>query len=93
MGGVCVVIVFYVFPQAYVGRSVIGIAMLISFPLISLIRGLFVRLLDIDDLKRRVLVLGSGRRAAKIVRGMRRRVDRRGFKVVACRSRPANADQ
>ena len=82
MGGVCVVIVFYVFPQAYVGRSVIGIAMLISFPLISLIRGLFVRLLDIDDLKRRVFVLGSGRRAAKIVRGMRRRVDRRGFKVV-----------
>lgn len=82
MGGVCVAIVFYVFPQAYIGRSVIGIALLISFPLIALFRGLFVRVLDIDDLKRRVLVLGSGRRAAKIVRSMRRRVDRRGFKVV-----------
>ncbi len=82
MGGISVAIVFYLFPAAYVGRSVIAIALLISFPLISLIRGLFVRLLDIEDLKRRVLVYGSGKRAAKIVHGMRRRVDRRGFKVV-----------
>ncbi len=82
MGGIAVAIVFYVFPQAYVGRSVIGIALIISFPVITLVRGLFARVLDIDELKRRVLVLGSGRRAAKIVHGMRRRVDRRGFKVV-----------
>ena len=81
-GGIVVAIVFYVFPQAYVGRSVIGIALLISFLAISLTRSLFVRLLDIEDLKRRVLVFGSGRRAAKIVHSMRRRVDRRGFKVV-----------
>lgn len=82
MGGVGVAIVFYVFPQAYVGRSVLGIALLMSFALISLTRGLFVRLLDVDQLKRRVLVFGSGRRAAKIINNMRRRVDRRGFKVV-----------
>ncbi|HET9032242.1 MAG TPA: TIGR03013 family XrtA/PEP-CTERM system glycosyltransferase [Dokdonella sp.] len=81
-GGISIAIVFYVFPQAYVGRSVIGIALVISFILISLTRGLFVRLLDIEGLKRRVLVFGSGRRAAKIVYSMRRRVDRRGFKVV-----------
>ena len=88
MGGICVAIVFYIFPQAYVGRSVIGIGMVISFPLIALCRGLYVRLLDIDDLKRRVLVLGSGRRAAKIVQSMRRRVDRRGFKVVGFLAMP-----
>ncbi len=82
MGGIAVAMVFYVFPQIYIGRSVIAIALAISFPLISVTRILYVRLLDIKALQRRVLVLGTGRRASKIIHRMRRRVDRRGFIVV-----------
>ena len=82
MGGIAVALVFYIFPQIYIGRSTIFIALLISFPLITVTRSIYLRLLDIKALKRRVLVLGSGRRAEKIIHRMRRRVDRRGFMVV-----------
>jgi sugar transferase (PEP-CTERM system associated) len=82
MGGIATAFVFYLFPQLYIGRGVIGVALLVSFPIMAAGRAAFLRLIDVKALKRRVLVLGSGPRASKIVRGMRRRVDRRGFVVV-----------
>lgn len=82
VGGIGAVIVFYVIPQVYVGRGVLGIALLIAFPLVAVFRTVFMRLVDVESLKRRVLVLGSGRRAAMVDERMRRRVDRRGFNLV-----------
>src|SRR5690606_33672706 len=82
MGGIAVAFVFYVFPQLFIGRGVIGFALLLSFPIMAVGRYCFLRLVDIKALKRRVLVLGSGPNASKIVHRMRRRVDRRGFVVV-----------
>jgi sugar transferase (PEP-CTERM system associated) len=82
MGGIATAFLFYLFPQLLTGRGIIGYALLISFPIIALGRALFLRLVDIKALKRRVLVLGVGPRAEKIVHRMRRRVDRRGFHVV-----------
>lgn len=82
MGAIAVTFVFYLIPQIFIGRGVIGVALLISFPIIAAGRALFLRLVDVKALKRRVLVLGAGRRAGKIVHRMRRRVDRRGFDVV-----------
>ena len=82
MGGIATAFLFYLFPQLLTGRGIIGYALLISFPVIALGRALFLRMVDIKALKRRVLVLGVGPRAEKIVHRMRRRVDRRGFLVV-----------
>jgi sugar transferase (PEP-CTERM system associated) len=82
LGWIGVALLYYMVPQFDVGRGVLGIALLIAFPLLAGFRALFLRLIDVDALKRRVLVLGSGRRAATIVERMRRRVDRRGFQVV-----------
>ncbi|MEZ5461212.1 TIGR03013 family XrtA/PEP-CTERM system glycosyltransferase [Dokdonella sp.] len=82
MGSIAVTFVFYLVPQIFIGRGVIAVALLISFPVIAVGRHIFLRLVDVNALKRRVLVLGAGRRAGKIVHRMRRRVDRRGFVVV-----------
>jgi sugar transferase (PEP-CTERM system associated) len=82
MGGIAVALLFYVIPQIYIGRGIIAVALMISFPVIAVGRAAFLRLVDLKALKRRVLVLGSGRRAGKVVHRMRRRVDRRGFMVV-----------
>jgi sugar transferase (PEP-CTERM system associated) len=82
LGWVGAALLYYMIPQFDVGRGVLGMALLIAFPLIVVFRVLFLRLTDVDALKRRILVLGSGRRAATIVENMRRRVDRRGFHVV-----------
>ena len=48
---------------------------------VSIVRVGFVRLLDDDDFKRRVLVYGAGRLASSI-QELRRRSDRRGFYLV-----------
>ena len=79
IGGITLVIGYYVIPQAYVGRGVLGMALVIGFVVTSLFRASFMRLVEVEALKRRVLVLGAGQRAAQIHNRMRRRSDRRGF--------------
>ncbi|MFI4969680.1 MAG: TIGR03013 family XrtA/PEP-CTERM system glycosyltransferase [Lysobacterales bacterium] len=82
LGGVALIILYYVFPQAYIGRSVFALAIALGFVAIAAFRVLFMRLIDVESLKRRILVLGAGRRAALIPQRMRRRADRRGFNIV-----------
>jgi sugar transferase (PEP-CTERM system associated) len=82
LGGVGLIVAYYVVPQAYVGRGVMGIALLLGLVLIMAFRSVFMRLVEIEALKRQVLILGAGQRAAQIHNRMRRRSDRRGFRIV-----------
>jgi len=82
LGGILLVIGYYVLPQAYVGRGVLAIALILGFILVLGVRVLFLQLVEVEALKRRVLILGAGTRAAQIHNQMRRRTDRRGFCVV-----------
>lgn len=81
-GVVALIVIYYVFPQVYIGRSVFGLAMAFGFVLVAALRVVFMRLIDVESLKRRVLILGAGESAALIPRWMRRRADRRGFTIV-----------
>jgi len=56
-----------------------GMALVIAFIATAGFRSLFMRMVEMESLKRRVLVLGAGERAAQIHNRMRRRADRRGF--------------
>ncbi|EQD44440.1 sugar transferase, partial [mine drainage metagenome] len=49
---------------------------------VALWRVLFLSLVDADLFKRRVMILGAGERAAELTRMMRRKSDRRGFKIL-----------
>ncbi len=82
LGGVGLFVLYYLVPQGYVGRGVMGIAMLLGFVATTVFRAVYLRLRDVEVLQRRVLVLGGGQRAAQIHNGMRRRSDRQGFRVV-----------
>ena len=82
LGGVVLVVFYYLFPQAYLGRGVFALSLVFGFVLVAVFRVGFMRFIDIESLKRRVLVLGAGRRAALIPQRLRRRSDRRGFVVV-----------
>jgi len=79
LGGLALIVGYYVIPQAYVGRGVLGMALVIGFLATAGFRALFMRMVEMESLKRRVLVLGAGERAAQIHNRMRRRADRRGF--------------
>jgi sugar transferase (PEP-CTERM system associated) len=82
LGWIGLVVLYYVVPEARIGRGILALALLIAFVAIAGFRALAMRLVDVDALKRRVLVLGAGSRAALIPQTMRRRADRRGFSLV-----------
>jgi sugar transferase (PEP-CTERM system associated) len=75
-------LIFYIFPSLYLGRGVLGLAMLLSFGGMACVRFVFLRVVDEEVLKRRILVLGAGKRAANIYRRIRRKADQRGFCIL-----------
>ena len=81
VGSLVVTVFLELVPALQVGHSVIAFAAVGVLVGSSSSRTLFGRIVDEDRFKRRVLVYGSGRRAAAIL-GLRRRADRRGFVLV-----------
>jgi sugar transferase (PEP-CTERM system associated) len=86
-------LIFYVAPDWFVGHS---IAVLTGgFALVGLVvtRFGFLRLVDEEVFKRRVLVWGAGTRAAFVTKRLRRRTDQRGFRIVAYLRTPGDSDE
>src|SRR5205823_6371246 len=75
-------LIFYLAPSLFVGRGVFGLAGIFAFSGLVLTRLAFLRVVDGDMFKRRVLVWGAGARAATIAKRLRRSTDQRGFKIV-----------
>ena len=75
-------LVFYIVPSMKVSPTVMGLTVAVAVVSSLTFRLLFERILDQDHFKRRVLVYGAGLRAASLL-ALRRRVDQRGFRIVA----------
>lgn len=60
------VLIFYAVPELYLGRGAFGFTFLLAFIGHIVSRIVFLRLVDHKVMRRRILVLGSGSRAAKI---------------------------
>lgn len=76
-------LIFYLAPSLDVGRGVLALTGAFAFIGLALSRYLFLRVVDEELFKRRVLVWGAGKRAASIGKRLRRRTDQRGFRIVA----------
>jgi sugar transferase (PEP-CTERM system associated) len=85
-------VVFYAFPGTFLGRGAFGLAFGIAAVGVVMIRLGFFALVDQDTLKRRVLVLGAGKRAMAIA-GLRRRSDMRGCQIVGYVHVPGEHDE
>jgi sugar transferase (PEP-CTERM system associated) len=72
---------FYFVPELHLWRGVFVYAAVLAFAASLATRVVFNRTVELDQFKRRVLVLGSGRKAANISNKMRRKSDRRGFRI------------
>ncbi|MBF0438153.1 MAG: TIGR03013 family PEP-CTERM/XrtA system glycosyltransferase [Magnetococcales bacterium] len=67
VGLVVMSMLFYVFPDLFIGRGAFGYALLFSLVMILLARYLFFKyLIDLNVLKRRVLVFGAGDNAKMV---------------------------
>jgi len=75
-------LIFYVVPSLFVGRGIIGLQGVFSCVALTVVRYGFLRLVDGNVFRRRVLVWGSGARAASVTNKLRRRTDQRGFNLI-----------
>jgi len=82
LGAIGLLVLYYLVPQVYIGRSVFALAMLLSFVGVTSVRWLSRRVLGADSFKRRVLVYGAGNNADLINSSLRRSSDRQSFVVV-----------
>ena len=84
-------LIFYLAPSLHVGRGITAISAGFALVGLSLTRYVFMRLVDEEFFKRRVLVWGAGQRAGSIGQRLRRRTDQRGFRVVGYVRAPGDA--
>ncbi|BAO45427.1 TIGR03013 family XrtA/PEP-CTERM system glycosyltransferase [Thiolapillus brandeum] len=82
LGSILSIVLFYIFPQLYLGRGVFALTLLFSLLAIGTIRPLFFQFLDERSPGMRLLILGAGEKAQSIPTRMRRRTDRRGIQIV-----------
>jgi sugar transferase (PEP-CTERM system associated) len=75
-------LISYLAPSVFIGRGVLAMFGVFSFAGLALVRYAFLRMVDEDIFKLRVLVWGAGARASTIANSLRRRTDQRGFKIV-----------
>lgn len=80
LGTVALSVIFYLIPDIFLGRGVLILSIAGSFVCITIIRRL-IRYLDPNVFKKRILVLGAGKRAATITE-LRRRSDQFGFNIL-----------
>ncbi|MFO8003712.1 TIGR03013 family XrtA/PEP-CTERM system glycosyltransferase [Thioalkalivibrio sp.] len=92
LGAAVLVVLFYLLPDTTLDRSVMGLAF--GFALVGLLatRVIGVRLLQQDAFKRRVLVLGAGRKAS-LFNQEQYQDDREGFEVVGFVAGPSETPQ
>lgn len=81
-GGVALTVIYYMVPQAYIGRGVLVLSLVLSLGIIVLLRALAMHVFRFEILKQRVLVYGAGENADLINTRLRRQSDRHSFTVV-----------
>jgi len=79
---VALALVFYAVPALDAGRGVTALTGVLSLAGLAATRFVFMRTVDENFFKRRILVWGGGARARAIGQRLRRRTDQRGFRIV-----------
>ena len=74
-------IIFYVLPQLFLGRGLLGLSAAVAFVSFAGVRFTFARICDEPYFRRRLLVYGTGRRVTGLAQ-FRRRSDRGRFSIV-----------
>ncbi len=82
LGFIAMTLLFYLFPEVILGRGIFGITWLIAFLAIIAARLFYIKRVNREDLKRRVIVAGVGKNANLIDTLLKRHTDRLGFKVI-----------
>lgn len=80
-GALALFSIYFVIPAISINYKVMLVVLIISYSAILTVRITFLRLVGTDVFKSRVLVLGTGKRAANIL-GLKRWIDTVGYSIV-----------
>lgn len=75
-------LIFYLFPDLYFGRGILGIVMFLALPAILITRCVLLRWFNLEILESRAVVLGTGEKAQECVDLLKMHPDRKGLKIV-----------
>ena len=67
LGTLALFIIYYLFPQFYIGRGIFALALAFNLLLITAVRMIFYATADGRGLRRRILVIGAGKLATAIL--------------------------
>ncbi len=81
-GIIAMLILFYAFPAALIGRGALAISLLTAFLGILIARSFYYFFADHDALKRRLLVFGAGERASQLEQELNKGGMAPGFKII-----------
>ena len=84
LGGGGLTLLFYLFPDFYLGQSVLAISICLSVFSVLILRFAFFMLVDARYLHRRVLIFGAGRRAAEMLTQFEGEFAYVGVEIVGC---------
>ena len=82
LGGVALLVIYYLVPGAYIGRGVLAMSLSIGACGVLGVRYVVSRLSTAQALKQRVLVYGAGNNANLINTRLRRQSDRQSFNIL-----------
>jgi len=75
-------LIFYLLPDLYFGRGILGIVMFLSLPAILITRCALLRWLNLEILESRAVVLGTGAKAQECVDLLKINPDQKGLKII-----------
>lgn len=81
LSGFVLPVLYYIIHPLYLHPSIMLMASVLSVVALAIVRFAFSRIVDENIFKRRVIVLGAGKRAEQFLK-LRRQSDQRGFKLV-----------
>lgn len=90
LGSIVLAVLYYALPSTELSRGLNTVALAYAVVLLLVGRYLFLRRVDENIFRRRTIIFGAGERASAIG-DLRRKADRRGFKIIASVPAPGDA--
>jgi sugar transferase (PEP-CTERM system associated) len=84
LGTAILTVIYFIFPVFFLGRGVLVFAILFSLVFVFIVRVLFFKAVDLAQLTRKVIILGTGKTAHAIIQHINPGHNQFGFELYGC---------
>lgn len=84
LGTASLTILYYLFPDIYLGRGVLAFAISFALVFVLLLRVVFYKVVDLAQLSRNVVILGTGTTAQQLLTRIKPELAQKSFRIYGC---------